>query len=504
MNITETANISCNTTITNNFLNITEDGSDLRYGESPVNMTKTYNTAGNYNITCKLNNNHQNYTAAEAQSWINVSPVYYCKGSDRYNSSGGNWLIDSNVVCSNEKINVTGNITVKKSGNLSLYNTTITFMTYADGSHFIKKNESGGLWIYDNDSNASTTEDYSWITANNTNFEYDFWVYGVGENDNFTMQNSKITDAGYSTKSLGIQLYNVSNVIVAGNNITEGARHGFYLRFSTNNNLTNNTISADRALAAGIFLDDSSNANTIEKNTITTEGNTSNGIRSSGSSNIIKNNTISTGGLLAISSTGIRFDSSSNSSIIANNTITTNGNESYGIFLLQTSVSNNISGNSITTYGNYSYGIYLRTSANSNTLSSNIITTNGSFGYGIWLSSSSNSNTLQSNTITTNGSSGYGIWLSSSSNSTIQNNAIITNGSSSYGILLSISSNNNVTNNNITATGADSDGVYIDGTSTTSSDNNIIQNNNITNSGRHGINIVDYAENNIIYDNNNI
>ncbi|MBI2129691.1 right-handed parallel beta-helix repeat-containing protein, partial [Candidatus Woesearchaeota archaeon] len=330
------------------------------------------------------------------------------------------------ITCANETIYVAGNITISNNGSLTLYNVTINFSAFADGSNFINKSPNGGLFIYDLDSNASTIEDATEIISNNSDYEFDFWVYGNGVSDNFTMQNSIVKDAGYSTKSLGIQLYNVSNVKVIGNNISDGAYYGLYLQYSTNNNISNNIINTTANNGYGIYLSSSSN------------------------------------------------------STIQSNTITTNGSWSYGILIDASSNSNTLQSNTITTSNTNGYGIYLFSNSNSNTIQSNTITTNGSFGYGIYLLSSSNSNTLQSNTITTNGSSSYGIFLSTTLNN-ISSNAIITNNATS--IYLSGSSNNNLTSNRINATGTIADGIYV----FASSDNNIINLNNITKAGRDGI-----------------
>ena len=93
-------------------------------------------------------------------------------------------------------MNVSGNVTILTGGNWTLYNVTINFSMTKDGGSMLNKTKDGGLFIYDNDNNASTTTDASIITSNNSAFEYNFWVYGNAGNDNFTIRNSRITDAG--------------------------------------------------------------------------------------------------------------------------------------------------------------------------------------------------------------------------------------------------------------------------------------------------------------------
>ncbi|MDO8740029.1 MAG: right-handed parallel beta-helix repeat-containing protein [Candidatus Woesearchaeota archaeon] len=412
------------------------------------------------------------------------NPRSFCNNS--YTAGQATWNITSNLTCANQTIYVDGNITIFNNGSLTLYNVTINFSAFADGSNFINKSPNGGLYIYDLDSNASTQEDGSWLMSNNSDYEFDFWAFGNGNNDNLTIRNSKFTDAGYSTKSQGIQLYNVSNVKVTGNNISGGAYSGLYLQYSANNNISSNTITTVIE-GYGIYLFSGSNSNTLQNNTITTTGTAGHSISiaSSSNSNNITSNTITTNS--DGTSYGIYLSASSNSNI-QNNTITTrtiSANNGVGIYLDSGSNSSTLQSNTITTSGIAAYGISLSLSSNSNTLQSNIITTNGSSGYGISLSSSSNSNILQSNTITTSNLNAWGIYLSSSNNSNISSNTITTNGTLGYGIYLSSSSSNNATSNKINATGTNADGIYI----WSNSDNNIINLNNISKSGRDGIRI---------------
>src|SRR3989338_6113526 len=383
-----------------------------------ANLSNYGNNSAMYNVSVKTTN---------STTVTVVLTAAYCNG----NYASGNWVISSNIQCANQSIPVTGNITIAAGGTLTLYNVTINFTTSADGSNFINKTAGGGLFIYDVDSNASTTNDQSWIRANNTDFEYDFWVWGTPDTNiaNFTMQNSKVTDAGYisgascDSESCGVQLYNVSNVIIKNNNISYGARYGLYLQYSTNNFMVNNTINTTGNTGFAIYLLSSSSSNNISGNTIMTSGD---------------------------DGYGISLQSNSNSNIISSNTITTTG------------------GALVTA----SYGIYLSSSSNSN-ITSNTITTNGSSGIGIYLLSSSNSNTLQSNTITTNGSSGYGIYLSSSSSNNATSNIINATGTNADGVYVFSNSDNNILNlNNITRAGRD--GVRIEKSGVSIPGNNTI------------------------------
>ncbi|MBI2129961.1 right-handed parallel beta-helix repeat-containing protein [Candidatus Woesearchaeota archaeon] len=435
---TSTITFNCSATDNVNLTNITLYGNwsgwhanETKYVAGTSNSaTFTKNlTNGTYTWNCLAFDNYSNSAFASANFTLSVFPKTYCNGNY---TDGTDWIVNKNVTCANETIYVTGNITILNNASLYLYNATLIFESFADGSNFINKSPNGGLFIYDLDSNASTQEDATEINTTNSDFEFDFWVYGNGGNDNFTLQNSIVREAGYSGGSLGIRLYNVSNVVISGNNVSSGAYYSLYLRYSTNNNITNNTVTTSGGTGIGIYLLSSSNSNTLQSNTITT-----------------------------------------------------NGSSGYGIFLSSSSNSNTLQGNTITTAGSDGYGIYLDISSNSN-ITNNTITTNGGSSYGIWLDIISNSNKLQSNTITTNGGSSWGIYFSSSSSSnTLQSNTITTNGTNSHGIYLLTSSNNNATSNIINATGTNADGVYV----FSNSDNNIFNLNNISKSGRDGIRI---------------
>src|SRR3989344_4374120 len=356
------------------------------------------------------------------------------------NYSTGNIVVNSNIECANISINVTGNLTILAGGNLTLKNVTINFSMTKDGGSRINKSKNGGLFIFDNDNNATTTEDASEIISNNSNWEYDFWVFGNSGNDNVTMQNSIVKDVGYFStpeRSEGIHLFNVSNAIISGNNISADS-YGIYLQNSANNNITNNIITASITYSGrGIHLLANNFNNSILENTIITgSGSLSDGIYLwSSSSNNITGNTITPGS----TNKGISINTYSSSNILQNNTIITVGD---GIYLTSSSNFSTLQSNTITTSGSFGYGIYLQSGSNSN-ISSNTITTSNADSYGIYLSTSSNSNTLQNNTITTSGSSGYGIYLSVSSTSNISSNIITTNGSNGYGIYLTSSSNSN-------------------------------------------------------------
>ncbi|MBM7408461.1 parallel beta-helix repeat protein [Methanococcus maripaludis] len=153
----------------------------------------------------------------------------------------------------------------------------------------------------------------------------------------------------------------------------------------------------------GIFLQYSSNYNTITNNTADSNNNH-----------------------------GIYLDSSSNNTITNN---TANSNNNHGISLAD-SLNNTITGNDV---NSNSIGIYLDSSSN-NAITTNAV--NSNVLCGISLTSSSN-NTITNNTADLNGI--YGIYLGSSSNNAITTNAV--NSNVLYGISLVDSNYNQIYTN---------------------------------------------------------
>jgi len=247
-------------------------------------------------------------------------------------------------------------------------------------------------------------------------------------------RNNMILDgAGYTVKGIGfpssltgINLTGRSNVTIRNTQIKKFWT-GIFLQDSSNNNISDNTITSNGIIqygGGGIRLNASSN-NIMYGNNIT--ANNDYGIAALSSSSNYNN---ITGNNIAYSPVGVYLTSSNHNSIVGNN-ITNNGR---GIELYP-SFSNSISGNKIT---NNSDGITLYFSSNNN-ISGNKITKHN--WYGTWLHQSSN-NSLVGNNITNNQ---YSISLSTSSNNTIVGNNMTVN---DVGISLFVSSNNKIFHNN--------------------------------------------------------
>jgi len=131
-NVSFEASINCTavTPISGN-LTIYEDGAVIASAVGTyVNVTRTYTSAGNYNITCMLLN-HQNYTASE-QQWINATSAD--DAPDVTLNSPGNNANLSNAT-------VTFNCTVWD--DINLINVTLNIWNSTGGLYYNETNSSG-------------------------------------------------------------------------------------------------------------------------------------------------------------------------------------------------------------------------------------------------------------------------------------------------------------------------------------------------------------------------
>lgn len=373
----------------------------------------------------------------------------------------GDWNVNDTQICMHQIINLTGNITINATGNLTFHNVTLIINLTYNGTYGI--NNTGNLYI--NQSN---------ITDSNNSQGYLSWQYPFRTfwNSNLTVMNSYISRAGWSD-TYGMRGLEVNGTLqnFSGNTLSDSFI-GITI-YSQNNNLTNNTINTliRNAMLYGIYI-------------LGVSGYAPTG-------NSILTNTIEING--SATSNGVRLDTNTNQTNITSNTITLNGTSTgnYGVYLLNTG-SNNLTNNTINIRGTTSnYGVYLQNNIQNNIIQNNVINMQGSnTNYGIHLQGSSttinNANTLQNNNIYTNGTGGgssFGIYFNTNiNNSLIQNNVISTNGptgggnSQNFGIYLLTSGNNTLSSNNVNTTGRDSNfGIYL----FTNSNNNTLTGNNI-------------------------
>jgi len=368
----------------------------------------------------------------------------------------------------------------------------------------------------------------------------DYKVEEAGQVILVNCNNITVENLNLSNTCVGVELWQTEDSLISNNTASNNSRYGIYLPYSSNNNITGNTVDNNDGFYLevssnlitsnyyyGISLDYSSN-NNITGNTVS---NNHNGIRLGDSSN----NNIITGNTVSNNHNGIRLGGSSNNIITGNtfvndgffvshsyqNTVENNivngkplvylentsdvevtdagqvilvncnnitvetlnlSNTSVGLELWETEdslISNN-------TASNNNDGIYLWDSSN------NIITGNDASNNndGIYLWDSSNNN-ITGNTVRNNDYPGIEVYHSS--NNTLMNNAADSN---NYGIRLFRSSNNTLMNN--TANSNKQHGIWLD----SSSNDNIITGNNACNNNYYGIYPVTYSNNNKIYLNN--
>ena len=299
-----------------------------------------------------------------------------------------------------------------------------------------------------------------------------------------TIQDFIITGA---TNSSAIYLNSANNCLITGNDL-KGNYNGIQLYKSSNNIITDNTISNNKNI--GMYIYTNSNSNYVQNNCLTSNHygiyiiNTIN--------NQIIVNTIENITYYAV------YINYANSTTIDQNIFT---NNNYGIYL-RNSQNNTIIRNSIfntSYYGIYlsnntksiitqntidscNMGIYLNTNSNNNYILENILTSNL---YGIIIKNSLD-NLLSGNEV--NNSSSYAFYFNNVNNTAIAQNNIINN---NYGIYLYNSQNNTINQNTLSNTTRI--GMYIK----TNSNNNHIQNNTLI-GNQYGINTYNSKNNTII------
>ena len=324
------------------------------------------------------------------------------------------WIVNQTEIRINETINLTGNLIIEESGNLTFRNVTLKIDCSKDGEFGIVVKEGGKFYIFDYDNNPKTTNDRSIITANNTEYEFKFLV---NSSVVFVMKNSELRECGYywsgedGRRGLTVK----TNNTIIDNSTFNDNYYDIYFYHSNNNTITNNNFS-NSTNGFGIYLS-SSNTSQISNNRIF---NTSYGIYlSSSNNNQISNNSFSKSIIQAI------FLSSSNKNEIKNNILS---NNSCGIYLMYSN-NNNITNNSLY---NITNGIFIQIS-NCNIIAGNNISKGY---YGIYISQS------LKNIITNSGvyfTDYCGIFISSSNNIDINNNSVCSN--ILNGISLSYSNN---------------------------------------------------------------
>lgn len=326
-------------------------------------------------------------------------------------------------------------------------------------------NESGVIWGDGSESDPYIIADWDINASSNRG------IYIQNTNVHFMIRACYIHD-GVENENTGIYLDNCSNGIIRDSNCSGNWYGIFLLNSSCANTIVNNTCSNNRM--DGIELYSLCNNNTISNNTFS--DNLDGAHFESSRDNIFRDNVMTNNGVTMISyaledcttndinisntvngrpvyfyrdQSGITVPANAGEIILANctNVVVQNQNIGYAHVGIEVAFSTNITIDN-NTFSNNSYGILLWF-ANNSTLSNNTIHNNDvspdDWWYGIGLHYSSN-NTICNNTFS---DSIYGLGLrSSSDNNMITNNHCFNN---SYGLCLWESNYNKIAQNQISS-----------------------------------------------------
>ena len=391
----------------------------------------------------------------------------------------GNWDVVGVEVVENDAIELSGNLTIRVGGSLTLRNVVLRMNLEGNGQYGISVEEGGSLYIYDCNISSAT--------------EFRFFFIVVG--GKFVMKNSELRDAGWGgggdwggePRKRGLYIQ-AEDAVIDGNFISDSL--GVFLCLSQNSSISNNRLITDYGITVTHSVSPYQpipQDNSILNNTI--QGAQEYGITiGAGNSNVVANNTI----LDAM--VGIYLAESRDNTIENNTVIPEHHPDPWGgIVLWNWCVNNTIKNNTIrkeVTSGIID-GIEVVRSVNNRIEGNTVENLRG----GITLSYS-HDNVVATNNLSDiwwgGPESGSAIQLYHSTNSTIINNQI--SGAQSNAILLCDMSRNNVIQANVINSSYNGISIHY------SSDNNIIANNVISNIGSWTI-LLDESFENVVFDN---
>ncbi|MBT5022003.1 hypothetical protein HON01_04205 [Candidatus Woesearchaeota archaeon] len=281
----------------------------LYQNQTNLIVSQETNTGDNWSICVTPNDGNEDGIPVCSQNLtiLEVSP--YCAGN--YNS--GNWTISSNLNCSNEEINLTGDLTVSNLANFSLINVTLNVEGIVNISSglFNVSDSTLEFQLNSNGSSNMTFEENSIIyldnnifTSNNSNLGWG-WIINTG---NFSITNNNVSYCGTgSTIGPDFTIYSGYSGLIYNNrftNPTYAFSYSFNLGGVTNGiNLSSNFFSdmASITYSSNFTIENNNFTSSVELNSasgVNFTNNTVGGIvwlsnddgSQAGSQNIFKNN----------------------------------------------------------------------------------------------------------------------------------------------------------------------------------------------------------------------
>jgi titin len=351
-----------------------------------------------------------NYVRFNGASSLNEGYGIYLTGSTNNNISYNNVIDNKDGIClwSSSNNNTIFDNDITSNDGKGIYHALSSYNNFTTNN--IQSNTNRGIYLLESTYN----EVFDNNVGNHGNWDGIFLEYSSDNN---------ITHNSISSNMVGMHVKSSSNNSISFNGASFGNSHGFFVEDSSNyNNLSNNDINNN--MGYGLYLLSSSYNDIYQNDVFDNENwmsfNEGMGIALMGShnNNVTDNDVQSNGESSPIEGYGIYIAGNFNN--IRDNYVYNNLD---GIYLTSTS-NNTIVNNDVGL--NQNYGIYLRLSSDTD-IYNNIIKSND--GDGLHIRQSSNDNEIIANNISNNGlsNSRYGLYFTSSSNNSIYHNNIINN-----------------------------------------------------------------------------
>ena len=144
----------------------------------------------------------------------------------------GDWDIDNGdtITRTSEEIILTGNLTVKTGGELTLRSVTLKLNSSSTQRYHIEVEDGGVLNIYDGDGSPSTTGDASLITAADARYNYAWYVVDGGE---LYINDSRVEECGVSNPADDRGLLIESSSVVVDSVAFKSCYYGLIANYAT-------------------------------------------------------------------------------------------------------------------------------------------------------------------------------------------------------------------------------------------------------------------------------